>query len=77
MSRIQRFRRLPSDVRLGPSITPAQLAARWNMSAGTLKNWRAQGRGPAYVPLSEGERPAIVYLVSDVEAYEKQRRRSA
>lgn len=58
-------------------LTPEQLARRWNMSAGTLKNWRAQGRGPRYVALTDGKRPPIRYLVADVEAYERKQRRNA
>jgi hypothetical protein len=30
-------------------LTDAQLAARWQLSRGTLANQRSQGRGPAYL----------------------------
>ena len=31
-----------------PFLTPAQLAARWNMSTITLAQWRWSGIGPEY-----------------------------
>ena len=33
-------------------LTDAQLAARWQLSRGTLANQRSQGRGPAYLKLA-------------------------
>ena len=58
-------------------LTPEQLAARWNMAVGTLKNWRRQKKGPSFVPLGDGPRPRIVYKLSDVEAYETKRRKES
>jgi len=57
-------------------LTSEQLAARWSMAVGTLKNWRAQGKGPPFIPLTDGERPPIVYRLKDVIAYEKARRKT-
>ena len=48
-------------------LTDAQLAARWQLSRGTLANQRSQGRGPAYLKLAGRVR----YRRSDVEAYEQ------
>jgi hypothetical protein len=48
-------------------LTDAQLAARWQVSRGTLANQRSQGRGPAYLKLSGRVR----YRRSDIEAYEQ------
>jgi predicted DNA-binding transcriptional regulator AlpA len=48
-------------------LTDAQLAARWQLSRGTLANQRSQGRGPAYVKLAGRVR----YRRSDIEAYEQ------
>ena len=48
-------------------LTDAQLAARWQLSRGTLANQRSQGRGPAYLKLSGRVR----YRRSDIEAYEQ------
>jgi Helix-turn-helix domain len=47
-------------------LTDAQLAARWQLSRGTLANQRSQGRGPAYLKLAGRVR----YRRSDIEAYE-------
>lgn len=48
-------------------LTDAQLAARWQLSRGTLANQRSQGRGPAYLKLAG----RIRYRRSDIEAYEQ------
>jgi hypothetical protein len=48
-------------------LTDAQLAARWQLSRGTLANQRSQGRGPAYLKLAG----RIRYRLSDIEAYEQ------
>jgi predicted DNA-binding transcriptional regulator AlpA len=48
-------------------LTDVQLAARWQLSRGTLANQRSQGRGPAYLKLSGRVR----YRRSDIEAYEQ------
>jgi Helix-turn-helix domain len=48
-------------------LTDAQLAARWQLSRGTLANQRSQGRGPAYLKLAGRVR----YRRSDIESYEQ------
>jgi len=48
-------------------LTDAQVAARWQLSRGTLANQRSQGRGPAYLKLAGRVR----YRRSDIEAYEQ------
>jgi len=48
-------------------LTDAQLAARWQLSRGTLANQRSQGRGSAYLKLAG----RIRYRLSDIEAYEQ------
>jgi predicted DNA-binding transcriptional regulator AlpA len=50
-------------------LTDDQLAARWQLSRGTLANQRSQGRGPAYLKLAGRVR----YRRSDIEAYEQAR----
>lgn len=32
-------------------LTTAELAKRWDLSEGTLRNWRSQGKGPPSVRL--------------------------
>lgn len=61
-------------------LTPEELAKRWKMSAGTLKNWRAAKKGPPFVPLGptgRGRRPRVLYRLADVEAWETKNRRAA
>lgn len=48
-------------------FTPAELAKRWHIHIVTLSNWRAQGRGPAYVKLGS----KVLYPVDVIEAYEQ------
>ena len=48
-------------------LTDAQLAARWQLSRGTLANQRSQGRGPSYLKIAGRVR----YRRSDVEAFEQ------
>jgi hypothetical protein len=56
------------DQPIGPELlTDAQLAARWQMSRGTLANQRSQGRGPAYLKIAGRVR----YRRLDIETYEQ------
>lgn len=50
-------------------LTSFDLAQRWRMTIGGLRNMRNQGRGPASVRI--GGR--ILYRLADVEAYERER----
>jgi hypothetical protein len=47
-------------------LTPVELAERWRMPTGTLRNWRSEGTGPTYIKI--GQR--VLYPVADVEAFE-------
>ncbi|QIX28790.1 helix-turn-helix domain-containing protein [Nocardioides sp. JQ2195] len=42
------------------------LAERWEVSPGTLANWRARGTGPTYCKIGNSVR----YALADVEQYE-------
>ncbi len=48
-------------------LTPDQLARRWHKSAGTLSNWRAQGKGPAFVKVGR----TVLYPVQFVQEFER------
>ena len=48
-------------------LNQAELARRWSISPRTLERWRHLGRGPRFCKI--GSR--CVYLVSEVEAYER------
>ena len=52
------------DLRKQP-LTEADAAARLGLKVATLRAWRHQGRGPAYVRLGR----AIRYLGDDIEQF--------
>jgi hypothetical protein len=54
-------------------ITTDQLAIRWRTSRSYLANLRSQGKGCPYIKL--GRR--VVYRLTDVKAYERERRVAA
>lgn len=56
-----------------PRLTTAELAKRWGMNPGTLRNWRSEGKGPRFVTLGrkrKGKNPPVRYRLSDVVEYE-------
>lgn len=53
-------------------LTQSELAERWRISPRTLERWRWQKTGPAFTKLGG----KVVYALSDVEAYERRRRRT-
>lgn len=55
-------------------LTPAQLAERLGATETQLRDWRSQGRGPAYIRgESSGDKALICYPLAEVEAWEKRR----
>jgi excisionase family DNA binding protein len=48
------------------NLTEAEAADRLGFKAETLRKWRAQGKGPAYLKLGR----SIRYRLADVEAWE-------
>ena len=48
-------------------LTDEQVAERWGLKVQTLRNWRFQGRGPAYLKLGA----AVRYDESVIEEHEK------
>ena len=51
-------------------LTPAQLAARWNISPQILGQWRWEGRGLPFHKMA-----GISYHIEDIEKFEDERRR--
>ncbi len=49
----------------GQPLTDTEAAARLGLKVPTLRTWRSQGRGPAYVRLGR----AIRYLESDLDDF--------
>jgi hypothetical protein len=52
--------------------TPAEVAERWNMSPVTLRNWRAQRRGPRAIHIAG----RALYPQSEIARWEATRRRT-
>jgi hypothetical protein len=48
-------------------LTSKQLAERWGIREGTLRNWRYQGVGPAFMKVGR----SIRYRLADVVYHEK------
>jgi hypothetical protein len=55
-------------------LNTKQLADRWSMHDGTLRNWRTQGKGPPFTRIGGGHKPRIRYRIGDVRAYEQRHR---
>ena len=55
-------------------LTTEQLATRWSVHPGTLRNWRSQDVGPSYVKIGDGVRSPVKYDLQDVVRYEKKNR---
>lgn len=49
-------------------LTEAELLERWPVSVATLRRWRADKKGPAYIKI--GRR--ILYPLDAIEKYEKE-----
>lgn len=55
----------------GKYLTSKQLADRWGMFEGTIRNWRTLKKGPPFIKIGEGPRGYVAYDIKDIEAYEK------
>lgn len=49
-------------------LTPQELCSRWKnkISVGTLRNWRAKGKGPRATKIGG----SVFYMLNEVESYE-------
>lgn len=54
------------------ALTTEQLAERWQMNPGSLKNWRYQGKGPKYVKFGRqvNGKDIIRYRLEDIMEFE-------
>lgn len=50
-------------------LTLKQLAARWCMEPGTLRNWKSQGKGPKAIKIGG----KVLYPVGNIEEYENEK----
>lgn len=60
--------------KLDEVLTEDQLANRYDLAVGTLRNWRRSGKGPKPTRLGDGPKARVVYKVTDVMAYEEQQK---
>lgn len=49
-------------------LTPEDLARRWGLAEGTIRNMRHYGKGPAFIKLNG---KSIRYPLAEVVAYER------
>lgn len=57
---------IPRAQRPRAYLTTAELAARWNLTEGHLRNRRVAGRAPPYFK----DKRIVRYCLEDIEAYE-------
>ena len=53
-------------------LTPAELAALWEITETTLSQWRWTGRGPKFQKIGR----QVKYRIRDIELFEEQQVRS-
>lgn len=56
-----------AELRQRKSLTPQEVEDLYGLDAGSLRRWRAQGRGPRYFK----EARQVMYRVEDVDAWLK------
>lgn len=59
---------------MNKGIKDTEAAELLGVAPQTMRNWRFLGKGPAYLRLGEGERPAIRYLIEDLHKYMESKR---
>ena len=66
-----RFVKLSGDMDGVPYLTTRELADRWGCSVRTIQNWRMLKKGPQFHHrITRGCQ--CIYMLPDVEAYEKE-----
>jgi predicted DNA-binding transcriptional regulator AlpA len=51
-------------------LSTAQLARRWDVSPGTLRNWRVAGKGPKWIKIGN----LVRYRLSEVQKWEARKK---
>jgi predicted DNA-binding transcriptional regulator AlpA len=54
------------------NLKPSEVAKRLQIKEGTLRTWRMEKRGPAYIKLGGSKTSAVRYRLEDVEQWEKE-----
>ena len=55
-------------------LTEQELAERWRVAKRTVRHWRANQRGPAFIRLGRTQQGRVMYRLADVLAYEARQR---
>jgi hypothetical protein len=55
---------------IGVLLNPSEVAMRYEITEGTLANWRRDGRGPVWINLGDGKRPRVMYRAKDLAEWE-------
>ena len=56
------------------TLTSDELSRRWHVTRVTLARWRMEGSGPPYVKLGAGAQSRVIYMLQDIEAWERDHR---
>ena len=54
-------------------LNTKELAERWQMSVGSLCNWRSTGEGPRYIKFGR----KVLYPLPEIERFERENMRAA
>lgn len=54
-------------------LTSKQLAERWGLSEGTLRNWRVLGTGPKFIKLGKKQNAAVRYGLAAIKSFEERK----
>ena len=57
----------------GKLLTTEELALRWSMDAGSLENWRTEGKGPIFIKMGQGSSAPVRYRMCDIEDWESKK----
>lgn len=52
-------------------LTTEELADRWGLHPGTIRNWRHEGRGPEWRKINKNPLGPVIYDMKTVLDYEK------
>lgn len=69
LSNVERKSKQIANPHILPPMNDKDAATYLGVGIQTLRNWRCQGKGPAYHKLSPGPRGRVTYEVSDLDEY--------
>lgn len=54
-------------------LSTKQLAERWGLSEGTLRNWRMMNKGPRFIRIGRGKRGQVRYKIEAIVKWESRK----